>query len=164
MSGTPSPPRSVGVNMRDLGYLCLFPAMKEVIRLSSWRINDLGGVGRAIAMWVNFERTFDFTMLAFPCGVDLLRFQATISAFALLRAIVQFISSWSRLPVRWMPRSLKGSFSSLRAVWRVMFGSFGALPKRAYLVLSTFISSPDICWNCSMILSISCSWGMALGD
>ena len=41
MSGTPSPPRSVGVKMRDLGYLCLFPAMKEVIRLSSWRINDL---------------------------------------------------------------------------------------------------------------------------
>ena len=100
MSGTPSPPRSVGVNMRDLGYLCLFPAMKEVIRLSSWRINDLGGVGRAIAMWVNFERTFDFTMLAFPCGVDLLRFQATISAVALLRGVVQLISSWSRLPVR----------------------------------------------------------------
>ena len=63
-----------------------------------------------------------------------------------------------------MPRSLKGSFSSLRAVWRVMFGSLGALPKRAYLVLSTFISSPDISWNCFMILSISCSWGMALGD
>ena len=79
MSGTPSPPRSVGVNMRDLGYLCLFPAMKEVIRLSSWRINDLGGVGRAIAMWVNFERTFDITMLAFPCGVDLLKHHAAFS-------------------------------------------------------------------------------------
>ena len=58
-------------------------------------------------MWAHFERTFDFTMLAFPCGVDLSRLQATISDFALLRAVVQLISSWSRLPVSWMPRCLK---------------------------------------------------------
>ena len=63
-------------------------------------VRKFGGFGKAIAMWVNFEWTLDFTMLAFPCGVDLLRFQATISAFALLRVVVQLISSWSRLPVR----------------------------------------------------------------
>ena len=45
MSGTPCPPRSFRVKMRDLGYLCLFSEIMEVMRFSSLRIHDLGGVG-----------------------------------------------------------------------------------------------------------------------
>ena len=73
-------------------------------------MNDVGGGGSAIARWVNFDRTFDLIMLALPCGVARFDDQAAISVLAESKAVVQFISSWSRFPFSWMPRSLKGFF------------------------------------------------------
>ena len=128
--------RSLGVKMKEFGYLCLFPEIYEVMIFSSCRMKDLGGVGRTMAVWVNLGRTFYQIILAFLCEVAHLVDQAAILARD------QLISSWSRFPVICIPRSLKRSVSSFRPVWGgVISGLSVAFPKRAYLVIPTIIQT-----------------------
>ena len=122
----------------------------------------VGGGGSAIARWVNLDKMLDLIILALPCGVVCFDDQAAISVLALSKALSQLMSSLSRFPLSWMPRSLNGSFSCLRPVEAVMSGSSWAWPKRAYFVLSTFIWRPDISSNCFMIDRISVSWLVGL--
>merc|ERR1712081_82764 len=104
---------------------------------------SLLGSGRAVARWVNLDKRQVLMMFTFAVVVRRMVDHWKISNRTALMALVQFESKWLRSPVRVMPNSLKGAGSIVNPVVGVIWGSSGAFPKRAYLVLETLVARPD---------------------
>ena len=71
-------------------------------------------------------------------------FQSCISIRAFAIALVQLTLRSVREPVKYIPSSLKGLSSNEIFVCGVISGGLWAFPNRAYLVLLTFMASPEI--------------------
>ena len=70
------------------------------------------------------------------------------------------MEDWKSL--RRIPNSLKGSVTQVIFVSLLIMRESTALPKRAYLVLETFVFKPDSCLNLSRISRASRSWDSGL--
>ena len=118
--GTPKPPHAEGVKMIIFDNLCLLPLIKLTRILSISFLVAFKGRGKMVAICVNLDIKHVFVMFTFAVCVSFSVDQAPISDRIAFIAFSQFSCNLSRFPVRYIPKSLKGAFSSENPVSSVI--------------------------------------------
>ena len=111
-------------------------------------------------MWVSFDIIHALAILTLSVVVGLMLFQSCTFIGACAIALFQFMFKSVRLPVKYIPDSLNGLYLSEISVSGVISGELHALPNSAYLVLATFIASPENSLNFSIVSTmVTICWG-----
>ena len=143
----PRPPTEVGEKSMCFENLMWGPLMNLQIVLSISFLYSFLGRGRMVAMCVSLESNNIFVMFTFAVLDSFVVDHIPISVFIALIAFSQLTFSLSRLPVRYMPNSLKGFGCRKIPVLGSILGSSSAFPNRVYFVFNTFVCNPERAWN-----------------